>query len=706
MQLQHLLAPVAEHPSLRALELETILCFIQYALLARPTIRFYSVDARTPPALPSLAVQLVLAQCTGVSVETTKALWDVFKDLVWAAKEDNIPSTDAVYTFNKYALPLGISYYHLYPPVRACQNVSCGNYRATDDIRTLGEPATYKASLFTLRSGALPVYSTSLYCSKCNRRYHHNYFVHAKSDVQEYYAGVPNVIQASKHHFLDSALLEFITTSKVFGWLSAQNCARIYNMSLSSPLSAQLNNELAFGPVKMPDVPEQRHWQTSLELQDEHVLNGFFIYSLLLEKAERGQILSLGHKLNHRDRLQPALQERNQSMEGPGQEAYTHACDLCYVVYEGGDGRKMKIQAAVCDGITIGHPCCAVHDCKAPLATHRARFCDNHLRQYGSKCAVRECSDEKEKGFRTCPAHRSLEAAYFSKNTSVSQLRKRLQRARSHYGFSHGEESDEDEGEEVIVEAILPNTGPDCDGKSSEGNKKVKAYFGRRRTHNEQIIMRPCGVILSRATFFGSEAVSGVHKFMKATFPTPQSVPQLIAFDNGCQLHQHQDAIGDPHFKDTAVVVDVFHFKSKHKETDKYCAIHCNPAAFDEMMDGDKWRFNTSACEQCNSWLSGYQAVLRDMEMTRFNFYLDEMIKRRNRYTIQQLEGKGYKPWEVPAAALFPTDYGFRKEPELAEQDPVLYHEILRLRPLRWSMGLALLSRMSDFVAQLALPAD
>ncbi|KAF9538244.1 hypothetical protein CPC08DRAFT_651514, partial [Agrocybe pediades] len=506
-------------------------------------------------------------------------------------------------------------YYHLYPPVRACQNISCSNHRATEDVRTLGKAATYKGSLFTLRSGVLPVYSTSLYCPKCNRRYHHNYSVHAKSDVQEYYLGVPEVIQASKHHFLDSALLEFFTTSKVFGWLSAQNCARIYNISLASQLSVRLNNELAFGPVEVPDVPDQRHWQTSLELQDEHVLNGFFIYSLLLEKAERQQPLSLGHNLYHRDRLQPALQERNKSMEGPGQEAYTHACDLCYVVYEGDDGRQMKIQAAVCDGITIGHPCCAVHDCKEPLASHRGRFCDSHVRQYGSACAVQECSDKKEKGFRTCPLpeHRSLETTYFSKHKSVSQLRERLQKAHRHYGV-HVEEGDED----------------------------------------DEILMRPCGVILSRATFFGSEAVSGVHKFMKAAFPTQQSVPQLIAFDNGCQLHQHQDAIGDDHFKDTAVVVDVFHFKSKHKETDKYCAIHCNPAAFDEMMDGDRWRFNTSACEQCNSWLTGYQAVLRDMEMTRFNFYLDEMIKRRNRYTISQLEARGHQPWEVPAAALFP----------------------------------------------------
>jgi hypothetical protein len=40
--------------------------------------------------------------------------------------------------------------------------------------------------------------------------------------------------------------------------------------------------------------------------------------------------------------------------------------------------------------------------------------------------------------------------------------------------------------------------------------KKLRAQFGRKRTHNEQIMVAPCGTILSRATFFGAEAVSTV----------------------------------------------------------------------------------------------------------------------------------------------------------------------------------------------------
>lgn len=44
--------------------------------------------------------------------------------------------------------------------------------------------------------------------------------------------------------------------------------------------------------------------------------------------------------------------------------------------------------------------------------------------------------------------------------------------------------------------------------KLDTGNKKIKAQFGRRRTHNEQTLVRPCGIIFARATMFGAEAVS------------------------------------------------------------------------------------------------------------------------------------------------------------------------------------------------------
>jgi hypothetical protein len=41
-------------------------------------------------------------------------------------------------------------------------------------------------------------------------------------------------------------------------------------------------------------------------------------------------------------------------------------------------------------------------------------------------------------------------------------------------------------------------------------SKRIRAQFCRRRTHNEQLIVAPCGMILARETFYGAEAVSTV----------------------------------------------------------------------------------------------------------------------------------------------------------------------------------------------------
>lgn len=66
-------------------------------------------------------------------------------------------------------------------------------------------------------------------------------------------------------------------------------------------------------------------------------------------------------------------------MQGTGQEEYTHACSACFLVSEDEYGHKSmcqfiyvtfilslkyypaKVHPAVCDGVTIGHPCCMVH---------------------------------------------------------------------------------------------------------------------------------------------------------------------------------------------------------------------------------------------------------------------------------------------------------------------------------------------------------
>jgi hypothetical protein len=70
--------------------------------------------------------------------------------------------------------------------------------------------------------------------------------------------------------------------------------------------------------------------------------------------------------------------------------------------------------------------------------------------------------------------------------------------------------ADSPEGSGVLDEELTVDASGICDGKPEAGNRTVRARFGRRRTHNEELCVASCGVILGRATFYGSEAPNGV----------------------------------------------------------------------------------------------------------------------------------------------------------------------------------------------------
>ena len=42
------------------------------------------------------------------------------------------------------------------------------------------------------------------------------------------------------------------------------------------------------------------------------------------------------------------------------------------------------------------------------------------------------------------------------------------------------------------------------------GKRILRAQFGRRRTHNEQLFVSPCGLIMARETFYHAEAIYSV----------------------------------------------------------------------------------------------------------------------------------------------------------------------------------------------------
>ena len=173
------------------------------------------------------------------------------------------------------------------------------------------------------------------------------------------------------------------------------------------------------------------------------------------------------------------------------------------------------------DGVTIGHPCCGVHNCHIPLANQRHRFCPTH-EQRNHICAIVDCENPSLPNTLACenPEHQEVWKRHVARGQSRFTLHDRLQRARlagaANTMIAGGDSEDLEDLDAAEVEFLLDETGkvvaeedaPEaCPDKPEEGNRKIRAQFGRKRTHNEQVIVAPCGVILARATFYGAEAL-------------------------------------------------------------------------------------------------------------------------------------------------------------------------------------------------------
>lgn len=153
-------------------------------------------------------------------------------------------------------------------------------------------------------------------------------------------------------------------------------------------------------------------------------------------------------------------------------------------------------------------------------------------------------------------------------------------------------------------------------------------------------------------------AYAPVQDFVMQTFPEtyPGSKPTYLFYDNNCQLHKYISAPGHPkvqaYWGTIHKPVDVFHFECKHSEKDVVCQQYCNPALFPDLMTNGQWTFNSSAAEQANAWLGKYKTIVREMGQTRYNFFLDEIIRMRNEWTVGELRKRGRCPHMVPMEDL------------------------------------------------------
>ncbi|KAF8160312.1 hypothetical protein BJ912DRAFT_1026540 [Pholiota molesta] len=591
---------------LDVLSMEDAMRFVRLAAsLKRHIIHWKSAyDETFPPLVLPTEINHFLGNAINLSTEFVNGCWKAFRETAWAYTSEEHNAASDAQVFNEHGRMYRLASRALYPPTTRCNNPLC-----ISEVKILKATSTTgrKIVLYTLEDGACATYHFKLRCPTCETTYHNNYSVYKR--VRTYYSGVPEAIEVGKHQFIARDVIQLFLNLMLYSWTSATNSATIYNESLAKPEN------------------QPSEWGFSFDLRMEHIWNAVSFLSILEHYESDGRILVIPHGWGQKNRLVGPIKERNRLFAEKGQPEWAHYCEKCIRFFKDESGiPKYMVRAIVSDGITIGHPCCNVAHCSEELEHKRKYFCPGH-EYLQDVCSVEGCINPILADSMTCSDsdHCELWRKYQSRNGANFQLKSRLERKNLHEA--------PDEGVEVVELT--------CSQKSASGNRQLRARFGRRQTHSEQLMVRPCGIIVARATFYGSETVPQTVAMLKQVFREPGSMPEYFIYDNCCGVYNHLQATNDPLLDVVGCPVDAFHFDCKHK--------HCNPRKFPELVNPDgSWHFNSSKCEQTNVWLGGYHAVLREMTAYRYEFLLDELIMRKNRVLIQKLEHDGHLPSYIP----------------------------------------------------------
>ncbi|GJE98851.1 hypothetical protein PsYK624_150880, partial [Phanerochaete sordida] len=312
-----------------------------------------------------------LSQLLNLDRSLVPECWNIFKDLVWCDEYVQDLLQNPENGFRSFGIALGLAARTLYPPSMYCTKPDCPRNIEHLPLKQEHQQATV---VFTHAEGTLPAYHVHLKCDKCKRDYHHNYYV--EEGKRHYYDEVPEMFEVGEHQFVDRRLVLHWMSSMGHSWTSAYGCVQTYeDLNSTAPVS--------------PPFPE---WQFSSALRIEHVWDAFTLLSLLEDSKKRSSPLCVPHGGQHKDRFLDAVRQRNLRIRLTGQPEMHHRCKKCVRYYEGGPGGMRSVSCVVVDGVTIGHPCCAIHNCQEPLANQRHRYCQSHSAQ-NSICAIQGCEE-------------------------------------------------------------------------------------------------------------------------------------------------------------------------------------------------------------------------------------------------------------------------------------------------------------------------
>lgn len=250
--------------------------------------------------------------------------------------------------------------------------------------------------------------------------YHHNYCVYQGQWI--YYNGIPEILQIGEHQFAELKLVNMWIMIMLLSWMSATNCAHIYNMSFS-------------GNSARPPAS----WQFNLALTSDQVYDAFTILSLLEDCQLQKVTLVVPHGGPANKCFMEAIHTQNNHFWITSQPVLFHYCNKCTHFYKGVWfihqtnftilktliylGKIMNV--VVIDSITNGHPCCRVSNCKIPLWNNHDHFCLTHSHMRGV-CSIIGCSlpvASEARKTSLLPEHEAVENVHINHGQAHFQLK-------------------------------------------------------------------------------------------------------------------------------------------------------------------------------------------------------------------------------------------------------------------------------------------
>ena len=177
------------------------------------------------------------------------------------------------------------------------------------------------------------------------------------------------------------------------------------------------------------------------------------------------------------------------------------------------------VKMVVLDGIVMGPQHCAYENCTSDLANARGgSFCAFHENQWGARCHMHNCNNEKVPGTQACQDH-AREWDKHVKNHSrhtYHGARRQLQRP----------------GENLPWQpAAQVNLQPHDE---STPETRRKNYFSPSRFYCVETLCAPCGTVIAWAKFAKSESPTNILNFLETVYPTEESRPAYICIDKAC----------------------------------------------------------------------------------------------------------------------------------------------------------------------------